>query len=36
MMDAYAGGSKEVRVDIDGEGEEERDEMVVMVQLVVL
>jgi hypothetical protein len=35
MIDAYAGGSKEVMVDIEGEGEEERDEMVVVVQLVV-
>ncbi len=31
MIDAYCGGSREGMVDIDGEGEEERDEIVLVV-----
>jgi hypothetical protein len=36
MIDAYCGGFREVMVDIDGKGQEERDEMLLVVLLVVL
>lgn len=35
-MDAYCGGSAAAMVDIEGDGEEERDEMVEVVFVVVL